>query len=80
MLPHRTKMTCEPAAHNRMEMNNPVAGLLDHLAGRLKRKESKMSVIQQSHALIFEFSHQQLYAHGPVGDVGKGNKYAATRR
>ena len=58
-------MTSEPAAHNRMEMNNPIAGLLDHLAGRMKSKEPKMSVIQQSHALILESPHQQFYAHGP---------------
>ena len=73
-------MISEPAAHYRMEMNNPVTGLLDHLAGCMKSKESKMSVIQQSHALVLELSHQQFYAHGPEGDVGKGNENAATRR
>ena len=73
-------MTGKPAAHHRMEMNNPVAGLLDHFAACMKSKKSEMSVIQQPHAFVFELSQQQFYAHRPIGDVGKGNKHAATRR
>ncbi len=63
-----------------MAMNNPVAGLLDHFAACIKSKESEMSVIQQPHAFVLKLSQQQFYAHRPVGNVGKGNKHAATRR
>lgn len=73
-------MTGKPAAHHRMEMNNPVAGLLDHLAACVKSKKSKMSVIQQPHAFVLELSQQQFHAHRPISDVGKGNENAATRR
>jgi len=73
-------MTGKPAAHYRMEMNNPVAGLLDHFAPCMKSKKSEMSVIQQSHAFVLKLSQQQFYAHRPIGDIGKGNEHAAIRR
>ena len=73
-------MTGEPAPHNRMKAENPVAGLLNHLARSMNSEEPQMSVIQQSHALILESSQQQFQAHGPVRDIGKRDENSPPRR
>src|SRR6478672_486277 len=73
-------MTGEPAAHHGVKAENPIAGLLNHLARRMNSKEPEMSVIQQSHTLILEFSQQQFCAHSPVGDIGKGNENTSAGR